>query len=218
MQFLPLSRGNRDKLTAELVSLLESWAGLSGGLSHLRSLFTGHVHIWGTPIREFTTPLHCSPSNIPTLLITLLLCMIPMTPNGREWCDWIEDRWCTACIPTLVYRLLRKWKLPSTSEETEKIVKKLCRPASSRISVCRPALKCIVNRWVVMVKPVPVFYLAKKTSICVVWEPIRKFYCCNRSYNNKGDLRPPLNHQCTTPWSFFVCFMFPIPNIHIRIH
>jgi hypothetical protein len=28
MQFLPLSRGNRDKLTAKLVSLLESWAGL----------------------------------------------------------------------------------------------------------------------------------------------------------------------------------------------
>ena len=23
--------------------------------------------------------------------------------------------------------------------------------------------------------------------------PIRKFYCCNRSYNNKGDLRRPLN-------------------------
>src|ERR1700719_1932646 len=76
--------------------------------------------------------------------------------------------------PTLVYRLLRK--LPSTSEETEKIVKNYILIWSSRISDA-PALKCIVNRWaesVVMVKPVPVLYLAKKTSICVVWELLSK--------------------------------------------
>ena len=29
--------------------------------------------------------------------------------------------------------------------------------------------------------------------------------------------RPPTNNHATTPWSFFVCSMFPIPNIHIRI-
>jgi len=29
---------------------------------------------------------------------------------------------------------------------------------------------------------------------------------------------PPTNNHATTPWSFFVCSMFPIPNIHIRIH
>ena len=53
MQFLPLSRGNRDKLRAELVSLAWVMGGsLSGRLSHLRSLFTGHVHTWGTPIQE----------------------------------------------------------------------------------------------------------------------------------------------------------------------
>ena len=65
-------------------------------------------------------------------------------------------------------------------EDHEKTSILICRPASSRISVCRPALKCIVNRWVepvVMVKPVPVFfYLAQKISICVIWgTPIRKF-------------------------------------------
>jgi hypothetical protein len=44
-------------------------------------------------------------SNIPTLLITLLLCMIPMTPNGRERCDWIEDRWCTVVSVSSEYSM-----------------------------------------------------------------------------------------------------------------
>ena len=71
----------------------------------------------------------------------------------------------------------------------------ICRPASSRISVCRPALKCIVNRWaesVVMVKPVPVFYLAKKTSISVVWELLSEnFIVVIEVIITRGTFGPP---------------------------
>ena len=65
---------------------------------------------------------------------------------------------------------------------------------SSRISDA-PALKCIVNRWaesVVMVKPVPVFYLANKTSICVVWELLSEnFIVVIEVIITRGTFGPP---------------------------
>ena len=54
----------------------------------------------------------------------------------------------------------------------------ICRPASSRISVCRPALKCIVNGWVepvVMVKPVPVCFISPRRLLFASWNFHPKF-------------------------------------------
>ncbi|KAN0076023.1 hypothetical protein V8E54_007293 [Elaphomyces granulatus] len=59
---------------------------LPGGLSRLRSLrdiFTYEELPSEDSLRSFIKD-NCSPANIPTLLITLLLCMIPMTPRDKS--------------------------------------------------------------------------------------------------------------------------------------
>ena len=100
--------------------------GSLSGLSHLRPLFTRHIHIWETPIWELTMPLQCSPSNMPTIFLRYLLL------SCYVWYPWLQTGGVRHAY---------------------------------RLSVCRPMLKCIVNRWVepvVMVKPVPVFFISPR--------------------------------------------------------
>ena len=154
---------------------------LSGGLSHLRSLFTGHI----------TTPLHCSQIFLRYLLLSCY-----------AWYPWLQtDESGAIELKTggvrHVYQLLYTDSYGNCRPRRKKqrrSWKNYILIWSSRISDA-PALKCIVNRWaesVVMVKPVPVFYLAKKTSISVVWELLSEnFIVVIEVIITRGTFGPP---------------------------